>query len=70
MPKTLLFFIIDEIPGERHCIHFPLLASVLASLRHEYSKFVIATWVSIAALLVSMLALLISTASFVIPLWI
>jgi hypothetical protein len=43
---TVHFFAFDEIPGERHCIQFSLMASVLATLIEEYERFLIPTWAS------------------------
>jgi len=48
------------VGGDRHCINFPYMASVLASLRDENRKYRIATGFSIASLILSVIALLIS----------
>ena len=45
---------------DTHCIQFPLLASLIASLREERSKHLIATWLSAAALVVSVISIAIS----------
>jgi len=47
-----------EIGGKRHCIHFPLMMSVLAGLRKEHSFSQTAMWISIIALGVSILSFL------------
>lgn len=39
--------------GDRHCINFPLMASVLAGLEEERSKFQLATWLSTFAIVIS-----------------
>ncbi|MFJ1340428.1 hypothetical protein ACIKP7_20095 [Pseudomonas caricapapayae] len=50
--KKVPFF--SKIVGsDRHCVHFPMLASVLAGLEEESSKFQLATWLSIVAIVVS-----------------
>lgn len=41
------------VEGDRHCVNFPLLASVLAGLQEENSKFQWATVLSAIALLIS-----------------
>lgn len=48
------------IQGDGHSVNFPLVASVLASLRKENKKFKVATAISIFSLLVSVAALIIS----------
>ncbi len=55
------FFAI-RIAGDRHCIHYPYLGSVVADLRDENKKFRIAT--SMATV-----SLVISVTSFVISMW-
>ena len=45
---------------DRHAIQFPLLASVLAALRQEQSKYILATWLSVAALVVSTISIVLS----------
>jgi len=47
-----------RIGGDHHCIHFPLLASVLATLEDQNKKYRLATTMSILALGVSLLTLL------------
>lgn len=41
--------------GDRHCINFPLMASVLAGLEEERSKFQLATWLSTFAIVISII---------------
>jgi len=42
---------------EMHCVNFPLLASVLAGLRHENKRFKITTLIAILALVISSISL-------------
>ena len=37
-------------------VHFPLLASVLAQLRADHKKHLIATWLSVAAIVIALLS--------------
>lgn len=39
---------------EKHVVHFPLLASVLAELQGQRKKHLIAIWLSIAAIVISL----------------
>lgn len=48
------------VGGDRHCIHFPYLGSVVAALRQEDQKFRIATTLATASLFLSAMALIIS----------
>jgi hypothetical protein len=43
--------------GERHCINYPLLSSVIGGLRQEHSQATTALWLSIAAIIVSVVSL-------------
>lgn len=43
------------VGSDRHCVNFPLLASVLAGLQEEVSKFKWATALSIIAVLISIM---------------
>lgn len=45
---------------EKHCIQFPLMASVLAELKYENRKYNVATNVSVISLLVSIIAIVVS----------
>jgi len=45
------------VGSDRHCVNFPLLASVLAGLQEESSKFQLATWLSIFAVVISLAGL-------------
>jgi len=50
-----------EVGGDRHCVNFPLMASVLAGLQEEDRKFQLATWIAVISLLISVAAICIST---------
>lgn len=45
---------------DRHCVNFPYLASVLATLRSENLRYKITTWIALVALAISSVALGIS----------
>lgn len=45
---------------DRHCVNFPYLASVLATLREENRKFRIATSTAVLALIISLVSLCVS----------
>jgi len=47
-----------KVGGDHHCIHFPLLASVLATLEDENKKYRLATTMSIIALGISLITFL------------
>ena len=53
-------FFAMQLGGDRHCVNFPYVASVLANLRDEDRKFNIAISVAIASLFVSVIAIGIS----------
>lgn len=55
-----IVFFANSAGDEIHCINFPYMASVLGKLQHEDSKFKISTWLSIVALIVSVIALCLS----------
>lgn len=48
------------VGGDRHCINFPYLASVLASLREEDRKFRIATSIAVISLVISIISFVLS----------
>jgi hypothetical protein len=52
-----------KLRDDRHCVNFPLLASVLASLQTEHRKFVLSTSISIISLVIAITALVVSIAS-------
>jgi len=52
-----------KVGEDTHCVNFPLLASVLASLQSEHLRFRRATIISIISLIVSALALVVSATS-------
>lgn len=45
---------------DKHSVQFPLLATVIASLREERNKHLLATWLSIAAIIISLGSLVVS----------
>ena len=54
------FFMLKAVE-DTHAVQFPLLASVIAELRDERKKHVIATWLSVAALIISAISIGIAT---------
>jgi hypothetical protein len=46
-----------QVGGERHCIQFPLLASLAADLRDQRNQYLWTLWLSIIATVLSVLAL-------------
>lgn len=49
-----------QVGDDAHCIHFPLMSSILAGLESEKNKFFTTTWISLLAILVSLSALAVS----------
>ncbi len=45
--------------SDKHCVHFPYLASVLATMKSENRKFLIATVVAVVALILSLISIFI-----------
>lgn len=45
------------VGGDRHCINFPYMASVLANLRAEVGRFRLATGIALVSLLVAIVSL-------------
>ena len=61
--SKVLFFALELGSSERkdkHCIQFPLMASVLAELMHEHHKYRVTTIISILSFIVSIAAVIIS----------
>lgn len=56
--KTRVELFALKVGGDHHCIHFPLLASVLASLEDENKKYRLATTMAIIALGISLITFL------------
>ena len=54
--ESLEFFQI-RIGKDRHCVNFPYLASVLADLREENRRFVIATGIAALSLVISLVSI-------------
>jgi hypothetical protein len=46
-------FFAPKVGKDRHCVNLPLLASVLAGLRHENKRFKLTTWISVIAIIIS-----------------
>lgn len=57
---AITHFFALEVDGDRHCVNFPYMASLLAALRAEDRKFRISTIQSRVALIISILALVVS----------
>ncbi|WP_028693798.1 hypothetical protein [Pseudomonas cremoricolorata] len=53
-PRVAFFSL--AVGEDRHCVNFPLLASVLAGLQEESNKFRLATWLSTLAIVISIAA--------------
>ena len=60
---TLVRLFSLKVGEDTHCVNFPLLVSVLASLQSEHLRFRRATIISIISLIVSALALVVSATS-------
>jgi hypothetical protein len=61
--SEVLFFALELNAAERkdkHCIQFPLMASILAELMYEHRKYKVATVVSVLSFIVSVVAVVIS----------
>lgn len=50
-------FFACKVGGDPHCINFPYLASVLATLMLENRRFNITTWIAILALIISIISI-------------
>ena len=62
--KTIKFFWFREgkpMP-DRHCVNFPLMSAILASLREDNRKFNVTQALAIAALVISIISLLVGLA--------
>ena len=53
------FFAI-RVGSDHHCVNFPYLASILASLQDEQKKFLIATGIASVSLVISILSILVA----------
>ena len=49
-----------RIGGDRHCVNFPFLASVLADLREERRRFVVATRIAALSLAISLVSIVVA----------
>ncbi len=50
-------FFAFKVGEDDHCVNLPLLASVLAGLRHENKRFLVTTWIAIIAIIISSISL-------------
>lgn len=57
---TKVPFFALQVGSEKHAVHFPLLAAVIASLREEKNKHLLSTWISFAAIFISIISLITS----------
>jgi hypothetical protein len=55
-PPSRMHFFAMRIGGERHCIHFPYLAGVVAGLRSDDRKYRLATTISVISFFVSLVS--------------
>lgn len=53
-------FFTTRLGQDRHCVNFPLLASVLADLRDDRKRFIISTRIAALSLIVSSLSIMIA----------
>jgi hypothetical protein len=53
-------FFLNSMDDELHCVNFPYLASVLAALRDESQRYLVATSVSVISLIISLISLYVS----------
>ncbi len=61
---TKVEFFTLQVGPEKHAVHFPLLAAVIATLREEKNRHLSSTWISIAAILISIISLITSLLNF------
>ncbi|MGD2132722.1 MAG: hypothetical protein PVI23_08010 [Maricaulaceae bacterium] len=62
MGDEVLEFFQMRIGGDRHCVNFPFLASVLADLREERRRFVVATRIAALSLVISLVSIVVAVA--------
>lgn len=55
--NEVLEFFQMRVGGDRHCVNFPFLASVLADLREDRRRFVVATRIAALSLVISLVSL-------------
>jgi len=60
---TKVPFFSIQAGSDKHVVHFPLLAAVIASLREEKNKHLTTTWISGAAIIISIFSLITSLLS-------
>ena len=49
-----------KVGSDKHVVQFPLLTSVYAKLREEENKHILSTWISVGAIILSIVSLIIS----------
>lgn len=55
--RSKVHFFAFAMGEDRHCVNLPLLASVLAGLRHENKRFLVTTWIAVLAIIISSISL-------------
>lgn len=50
----------NAMPGDRHQVQFPILASAIAQLREARNQFLWATWLAAASFIIAVLAFIVS----------
>jgi len=58
-----VYFFALQAGSDKHSVQFPLLAAVIAGLREERNRHLAATWISIAAIIISIISLISSLSS-------
>ena len=57
---TKVHFFALQAGSEKHAVHLPLLAAVMARLREEKNKHLSSTWISVVAIIISIISLITS----------
>ena len=58
--KSHTYFFSTQVGGDRHCVHFPYLAAVLAGLRDQRRQYHVSTVISILGFVVSIVAVVVA----------
>jgi len=58
--KTRVDLILIRVGGDKHCVQFPLLASLVADLREQRNQYLWSLWLSIPAAIISLISLTIA----------
>ncbi len=56
-----------QVGGQRHCVQFPLLASLVADLRDQRNQYLWTLWLSIPAAIISVISLTIALTTCSVP---